>query len=63
MWTWGGGSKRTSEGTSRAARETSIDEALGPSSTPPRGCGGGSAKSKAAQILSDTLGAISPHMR
>jgi hypothetical protein len=30
----GGGSKRTSEGTSHAARRTSVDEAPGPSSTP-----------------------------
>jgi hypothetical protein len=39
-----------------------LDEVLGPSSAPPRGCGGGSMKNKALQILADALGAISPQM-
>jgi hypothetical protein len=40
-----------------------VDGALGSSSTPPRGCGGGSAKNKAARILADASRMISPRMR
>jgi hypothetical protein len=51
------------EVTSRAVRGASIDEATGLSSTPPRDCGGGSMKNKVAWILSNDVGAISPHIR
>jgi hypothetical protein len=46
-----------------SARRASQDDAHGPSSTPPIGCGGGSVRSKAAWILSDAPRAILPHMR
>jgi hypothetical protein len=46
------------DGSSRRGREVS-----GSSATPSRGCSGGSTKNKAAQILSDAAGAISPRMR
>jgi hypothetical protein len=55
--------KRAREGASRVAGRASFNETLGPSCIPPKGCSGGSAKSKAAQILSDAPRAISPHMR
>jgi hypothetical protein len=37
-----------------------MDDAPGPSSAPPKGCGRGSVRKKAAQILSTGPGAISP---
>jgi hypothetical protein len=40
-----------------------VNDAPGPSSAPPRGFGRGSTRNKVAQILSNTLGAILPHMR
>jgi hypothetical protein len=58
-----GGLERAGNGTSRAARTASIDEALGPLAAPPRGCGGGLTKNKATRILSDAGGAVLPHMR
>jgi hypothetical protein len=57
------GSKGTGEGTSRAARGASVDEASSSSSALPRDCGGGSVKSKVVRILSNAIRAISPHMR
>jgi hypothetical protein len=58
-----GGSKRTGEGRSQAAKGASVNEALGSSSTPPRGCGGSSTKNKATLILSNAVGPILPLMR
>jgi hypothetical protein len=40
-----------------------LDEAMGPSFAPPRGCGGGSVKNKVVLILTDMPGAILPRMR
>jgi hypothetical protein len=40
------GLERAGDGTSCVARRASVDEALGPSSAPPRGCGGSSTKKK-----------------
>jgi hypothetical protein len=40
-----------------------LDEALGPSFAPPRGCGGGSMKNKVVLILTDMPRAILPRMR
>jgi hypothetical protein len=57
------GSERMGEGTSHAARGASIDEALGSSSTPQKGCGGGSTKNNVARILLDAVEAIPPRMR
>jgi hypothetical protein len=57
------GPEKTGEGTSCVAKGASVDEAPGPSYAPPRRCGGGSAKNKATQILSDAVEAISPCMR
>jgi hypothetical protein len=44
-------------------RGDSIDNALGPISTPPRGYGGGFARNKAARILSDAPRVVSPRMQ
>jgi hypothetical protein len=55
--------RETMEGVLLTTRRALLDDALGPSSTPPRGCGGGSARSKVARILSDAPRAISPRMR
>jgi hypothetical protein len=43
-------------GTRDAAENSLLDQALGPSSTLPKGCGGSLARRKAKQILSDALG-------
>jgi hypothetical protein len=57
------GSQRMGEGSSRASRGALVGEILGPSSTPPKGCGAGSMKNKAVRILADALGVILPRMR
>jgi hypothetical protein len=59
----GPGSKRIGDGTSRTNGGTLIGEPLGPSLAPSRGCGGSSARDRAAWILVDAPRAISPHMR
>jgi hypothetical protein len=56
-------SRRVNEGTVLVTRRALVDDALGPLSAPLRGYGGGSARSKAARILSDTPKAILPHMQ
>jgi hypothetical protein len=45
------------------ARGALQDDVPGPSTAPPRGYGGDSARNKAVQILSTALGAVSPCMR
>jgi hypothetical protein len=57
------GSKRMRGDASRVVGRVSFDEALSPSFAPPKGWGGGSAKSNTARILSDAPWAISPCMR
>jgi hypothetical protein len=51
------------EGSSRATRGALVGEVPGPSSMPPRGCGGSSAKNKVTWILADTPKAFLPRMR
>jgi hypothetical protein len=43
-----------------AAKKASLDQASGLSSTPPKGCSGGSVRRKATQILSNAPRDISP---
>jgi hypothetical protein len=50
-------------GAMHATRLTSLDDAPGPTSALPNGYGGGSARSKAARILSGAPRAVSPRMR
>jgi hypothetical protein len=40
-----------------------LEQALGPSSAPPKGCGGGSTRSKVARILTGASEEISSHMK
>jgi hypothetical protein len=56
-------SRRIGEGSLCVNRRAPIDGAPGSSSTPPRRCGGGSVKNKAARNLADAFGAILPRMR
>jgi hypothetical protein len=51
------------EGAVNAAKKTLLDQAPGPLSAPPKGCGGGFVRSKATQILSDTPRDILPRMK
>jgi hypothetical protein len=44
---------QTPEGVVRATERDSLDETPGPSSAPPRSCGGSSTKNKAARILAN----------
>jgi hypothetical protein len=46
-----------------AARRASINDTPGPSFAPPRGHDGGSARSRAARIISDAPDAVSPPMQ
>jgi hypothetical protein len=55
--------KETATGATLMTRRALLDDALMPSSTQPRCCGGGSVRNKAARILSDALRAISPCMQ
>jgi hypothetical protein len=56
-------SRRIGEGSLCVDRRALIDGASGSSSTPPRRCGGGSVKNKAARNLADASRAILPRMR
>jgi hypothetical protein len=53
----------TGSGVLAVAKRASTTGAPGPSSVVPRSCGRGSARDRAAWILSDILGAIAPRMR
>jgi hypothetical protein len=57
------GSRRKGEGSLCVDRRALVDGAPGSSSAPSRSCVGGSMKNKAAQILANAYGAISPQMR
>jgi hypothetical protein len=46
--------KKNNKGRRDATKGVALGQALGPSSAPSRGCGGGSMKSKATRILTDT---------
>jgi hypothetical protein len=59
----GGSKRKVREDVVHAAEKASLDETPGWSSAPPRGCVGGSVRSKATWILSDAPEAILPHMR
>jgi hypothetical protein len=62
----GGGAlkkRKIKESMRDATKNVVLEQAPGPSSTPPKGCGGGSAKSKATQILTDTTRDILPRMK
>jgi hypothetical protein len=58
-----GSKRKVRESVRAAAKNTLLDQALGPSSAPLKGCGGGSARSKDVQILSDAPRDILPHMK
>jgi hypothetical protein len=47
--------RETTKGVVHTTRRASLDDASVPLFAPPRGCGGGSAKSKATRILWDAL--------
>jgi hypothetical protein len=60
----GGSKKRTiSESTRDVTKRVVLELSSGPSSAPPKGYGGGSARSKAARILMNASGDILPHMK